>query len=124
MESQLQKESQNVNNFKDNSSDKLINLLNQKENIINDLKDKIERYPFILEKNEYLMSIIFYSSEPKFYYSMIYKNTDTIQKLEEKLFKKYPNFSEEESNYLYEGKLINKFQSFEKINIKNGDIII
>ena len=113
-----------MNNIQNNSNDKLINLLSKKEEQINELKEKIKRYPFILEKNERLMAIIFYSVDQKVHYPMICKNTDTIHKLEEKLYEEYPNLSERENYFLCKGGLINKFQSFEKMKIKNGDIII
>ena len=113
-----------MNNIQNNSNDKLINLLSKKEEQINELKEIIKRYPFILEKNERLMSIIFYSVDQKVHYPMICKNTDTIHKLEEKLYEEYPNLSERENYFLCKGGLINKFQSFEKMKIKNGDIIV
>ena len=106
-------------------------VLKQKEDEINDLKhkinnleDKIKRYPFILEKNEYLMTIIFYSKDQKVHYSMICKNTDTINKLEEKLYEKYPFLSENENNFECNGNVLDKNQSFEINKIKNGDILI
>ena len=113
-----------MNNIQNNSNDKLINLLSKKEEQINELKEIIKRYPFILEKNERLMSIIFYSVDQKVHYPMICKNTDTINKLEGKLYEEYPNLSERENYFLCKGGLINKFQSFEKMKIKNGDIIV
>ena len=113
-----------MNNIQNNSNDKLINLLSKREEQINELKEKIKRYPFILEKNERLMAIIFYSVDQKVHYPMICKNTDTIHKLEEKLYEEYPNLSERENYFLCKGGLINKFQSFEKMKVKNGDIII
>ena len=115
---------QNMNNIQNNSFDKFINLINEKENIIKDLKEKIKRYPFVLEKNEKIMSIIFSSVNQKVNYSMVCKNTDTIHKLEEKLYEEYPNLSESENYFLCKGKVLNKFQSFEKNHIKNGDIIL
>ena len=120
-----------MNNIQNNSSDKLIDLLSKKEEKINELKakinelkEKIKRYPFVLEKNERLMAIIFYSVNQKVHYPMICKNTDTIHKLEAKLYEEYPNLSERENYFLCKGEVINKFQSFEKNKIKNGDIII
>ena len=124
---QFQLNSQNMNNIsniQNNSYDKLINLINEKENIIKNLKEKIKRYPFVLEKNEKIMSIIFSSVNQKVNYSMVCKNTDTIHKLEEKLYEEYPYLSERENYFLCKGRLLNKFISFEKNNIKNGDIIL
>ena len=113
-----------MNNIQNNSNDKLINLLSQREEQIKELKEKIKRYPFVLEKNERLMTIIFYSVDQKVHYPIICKNTDTIHKLEEKLYEEYPDLSVRENYFLCKGGLINKFQSFEKMKIKNGDIIV
>ena len=113
-----------MNNIQNNSNDKLINLLSKREEQINELKEIIKRYPFILEKNERLMAIIFYSVDQKVHYPMICKNTDTIHKLEEKLYEEYPNLTERENYFLCKGGVINKFKSFEKMKIKNGDIIV
>ena len=114
----------NISNIQNNSYDKLINLINEKENKIRDLEEKIKRYPFVLEKSEKIMSIIFSSVNQKVNYSMVCKNTDTIHKLEEKLYEEYPSLSERENYFLCKGGVINKYQSFEKMKIKNGDIII
>ena len=114
----------NISNIQNNSNDLFINLINEKENIIQDLKEKIQRYPFILEKNEKIMSIIFSSVNPKVNYSMVCKNTDTINKLEEKLHEKHRNLSERENHFLRKGRFSDKFQSFEQNHINNGDIIL
>ena len=121
---QLQNNLQNIQNIRNNNYDQLINLLKQKEEQIKDLQERIKRYPFILEKNENLISVIFYSLDQKVHYPMICKNTDTIHKLEEKLYAEYPNLSERENYFLCKGTVLNKFQTFEKSKIKNGDIII
>ena len=115
---------QNKNNIQNNSYDIPIKLINEKENKNRDLEEKIKRYPFILEKNEKIMSIIFSSINEKVNFSMVCKNTDTIHKLEEKLYEEYPNLSESENYFLCKGKVLNKFQSFEKNHIKNGDVIL
>ena len=57
-------------------------------------------------------------------YPMICKNTSKIHDLEEELYKEYPDFSYSENDFLFKGKIINKFQSFQSIGIKNGDVII
>ena len=102
----------------------MINLLKEKEDIIKDLNDKIKRYPFILEKDEKIISIIFSSMDQQVNYSLLCKNTDTINRIEERLYKEFPNLSEKENYFLCKGQILNKFQTFEKNHIKNGDIII
>ena len=113
----------NNNNNRNNSVDSVVKLIREKEAIINDLNEKLKRYPFVLEKNEKIMSIIFSSINKKINYSLVCKNTDTIHKIEEQLYMVYPNLSEVENYFLCNGQLINKFQTFETNNIKNGDTI-
>ena len=94
-----------------------------KENIEN-LSEKLKRFPFILEKNEKLMSIIFKTINEKINFSIICKNTDKFQDLENYFCKEYPEYSSIEIEYLYNGKHIDKFQTLENYNIKNGKTII
>ena len=91
---------------------------------IDELTEKINRYPFILEKNETILSIVFISISQNVNYSMICKNTDTIHKLEEELYKEYPNLAEGDNYFLCKGTVLNKFKKFEELNIKNGDAIL
>ena len=91
---------------------------------INDLKEKLNRYPIILEKNEELISIIFCYKEKNRFYSIICKNTDSIHYLEDKLYKEFPELSGNSNSYLFRGKIIDKFQNFDDNKIKNGDMII
>ena len=88
------------------------------------LRETLKKCPYILKKNEKLISIIFYLDKEKKYYSLICKNTDTIHKLEEKLYNKFPNNIENDNIFLFKDKILNKFENFEKIGINNGDIII
>ena len=115
----------NLSNNQNNSNDLIFKLIKDKEAEINDLKEKLKRYPLILEKNEKLMSIICSSIDEKINYSIICKNTDNIYKIEEELYKEYPNLFENQ-NYIfsYKGKIINRYQTFESIHINNGDTII
>ena len=91
---------------------------------INDLKEKLNRYPIILEKNEELISIIFCYEEKNRFYSMICKNTDSINNLEEMLYKEFPEISDNNNSFLFKGKIIDKFQNFDNNKIKNGDLVI
>jgi seryl-tRNA synthetase len=91
---------------------------------IADLQEKLNRFPFILEKNEKLMSIIFSSVGQNIHYSIVCKNTDDINKLERELYREYPQFSETDNYFMCKGKVINKFHTFESNHIKNGDVIL
>ena len=119
---------QNLNsssNNQNNSNEYFVKSIRDKENIINDLKEKLKRFPFILEKNEKLMSVIFSSVNQKINYSIVCKNTDNIHKLEEELYKEYPNIFESRNYFfLCKGKMLGKFKTLESNHIKNGDTII
>ena len=107
-----------------------INQNNQLENTnkilvkINDLNEKVKRLPFILGKNEKLMSVIFQSSNQRVNYSLVCKNTDTINKLEKELYKEFPNLFQKDLYYLSNGNNLDKYGSLEKNHIKNGDVIL
>ena len=110
----------NSQDNKNNDPNEMVKLYKK----IDELKEKINRYPFILEKNENMLSIVFISISQNVNYSMICKNTDTIHKLEEELYKEYPNLAEGENYFLCKGTVVNKFKKFEELNIKNGDAIL
>ena len=91
---------------------------------IDELNKKLKRYPINLEENEKLISVIFTSIDEKAHYSIICKNTDTINKLEAELYNEYPEYSETDNYFLCKGQVINKFKTLEVNHIKNGDIIL
>ena len=109
-----------INPNYNNNSIKMIELYET----IKDLQDKLNRFPFILEKNEKLISIIFSSVSQNIHYSIVCKNTDDINKLERELYREYPQFSETDNYFICKGKVINKFHTFESNHIKNGDVIL
>ena len=113
-----------MNNININSMDSFFKLIKAKEDLIKDLNEKLNRFPFILEKNEKLMSVIFSSDNQKVNYSIVCKNTDTIHNLEAKLYQEYPNLCESENYFLCKGQIISKFKTFEEYKIKNGDTIL
>ena len=103
-----------------NNSDDIVSLYKR----IDELNAKLNRYPFILEEGENIMSIVFTSVNQKINYSMICKNTDTINKLESELYKEYPKLAETNYYFICNGTKVNKFKKFEELKIKSGDIII
>ena len=101
-----------------NKSD-IINLYKK----IDELKEKLSRYPFELSKGEKLISVIFTTSDQKFHYSIICKNTDKFVKLEEKLYFDYPNYSNSDNYFIANGGPIERFKTLDENNIKDGDFI-
>ena len=133
---------QNINEINDNligekeNNDKIKENLNKKidDDIIKqnnclynenkNLKEKLKRYPFILEKDEQLMSIIILSKDEKILYSLIWKYNNTINDIEKELYKVYPEYSKVNNIFFYKRKQIGKFQTLQSNKIKNGDILI
>ena len=128
MKNDIQKLSSENNNLKDkmkgqytkNNSDEIISLYKW----IDDLNAKLKRYPFILEEGEKIMSIIFTSVDQKLNYSMICKNTDTINNLEGRLYKEYQKLAKANYYFICNGTVLNKFEKLEELKIKSGDIIV
>ena len=114
----LKEEIKKVNTQK--NSDEIVSLYKR----IDDLNKKLNRYPFILEEGEKILSIIFTSVNQKVNYSMICKNTDSIYKLEGELYKIFPELAETNNYFLCKGTVVNRFKNFEELKFKNGDIII
>ena len=57
---------------------------------LEDLNEKLSRYPFELKKNEKMISLIFTSDDKKIHFSIICKNTEKFNQLEEKIYEKCP----------------------------------
>ena len=116
----LNKENRELNKTNEILNEK-INNLNQ-ENI--ELKEKLNKYVLILEKDEKLMSIIISSKDEKLSCSLLCKNNNTINEIEEEFYKEFPEYSKTKNIFSYKGKIINKFETLQKNKIKNGDILI
>ena len=127
----------NLNNEKlknidlQNKIDKQINIIpNNDSKIIDlnakidDLKEKLSRYPFELKKDEKMISVIFTSDDQAIHFSVICKNTEKFNRLEEKLYNDYPEYSETNNYFVVNGNRIQKFKTLDENNIRNSDIII
>ena len=91
---------------------------------IDELKEKLSRYPLELSKGEKLMLVIFISSDENMIYSIVCKNTEKFSKLEENLYNYYPEYSQSDNYFMINGKRINKMKSLDENEIKNNDVII
>ena len=106
------------------SKEYMIEEIINKDKEIKELKEKLSRFPFVLEEGEKYISIIIMSLDEKILYSMIYKNTDIFSKIENELYKKYPEYSENENAFYLKRKKIEKNKSLSYNGIKDNDIII
>ena len=128
----LKNEIKKLNNQIDSQNNNQVNLNNSNTYLeinklykqLNELNEKLKRYPFNLEKGEKIMSVIFSSVNQNIHYSIVCKNTDTIHNLEGELYKEYPQFTETDNFFMCKGKVLNKFHAFDSNNIKNGDVIV
>ena len=127
----------NLNNEKlknidlQNKIDKQINIIHNNDSKINDLyakiedlKEKLSRYPFELKKDEKMISVIFTSDDQNIHFSVICKNTEKFNKLEEKLYNDYPEYSETNNYFVVNGNRIQKFKTLDENNIHNNDMIL
>jgi len=120
----------NNNNFNNNTIKNLNRLLNEerKQNAqlnqrINELKEKLSRYPFKLLPGEKMMTINFRSLNQDLTFSVICKNTDLFKTIESKLYKAFPNYNERENYFTVKEIGIDKEKSLEFNNIQDNDII-
>ena len=110
-------------NYEKNNILELIEEIRQKDKEIKELKSNL---PFELSKGEKLMSVIFISSDQKIHHSIICKNTDKFNRLENVLYnvEEYKEFLNSENYFLVRGRKINKYLSLDENGIKNSDIIM
>ena len=119
--SELNKELKNLNE----SLNKTINIDKMNE-LLEEIriKDKIiSSYPVQLLEGEKLLSVIFVSIDKKINYSVICKNTNKFNEIENILYDAYPEYVEKENYFVVNGKEINKYESLDFNNIQNNDII-
>jgi len=125
---QLNKEIKKLNDAQNNIKEKVYS--NTDKDIIklyktiDELKEKLSRYPFEMSKGEKLISVIFFSSDENMLHSIISKNTEKFIKLEEKLYNDFPEYSESDNLFIVNGNKVNKFKTLEENKIQNNGIII
>ena len=91
---------------------------------IDELKEKLARYPIELLKGEELISVIFSSVDQKFLHSVICKNTEKPNRLVEELYNLYPEELQYQYYFISNGNRVDMFKSLKDNNIHNSDIII
>jgi len=91
---------------------------------IEELKEKLSRFPFELLKDEKLMTIIITSVDQKIHWSAICKNTDKFCDVENKLYEIYSEYSDSENYFTFNGNKVNRHKTLEYNKIKSGDVIV
>jgi hypothetical protein len=111
------------------NSNEFIESLLKKDKEIEELKEKLSRYPFELKKGEKMISIIIQSIDQNFLCTVICKDTDKFLKIENKLselkkFEEYLESLESEIYFVSNGIKINKYKSLKENGIKDNDTIL
>ena len=95
----------------------------EQEKLIKEYKLKISQFPFEFSPGEKIMSIIFTSSDQNIISSLICKNTDVFEFVENKFYEKYLEYKGLDNIFILNGRKIDKNKSLDENKIKNNDII-
>ena len=90
----------------------------------NEIKKLKEILPFEYKKGEKIYTVNFISLNEDIHYSMICKNTDKFYRLEESFYDKFPEYKLNDNIFLFNNKIIDKFNNLESNNINDNDIIV
>ena len=115
---------ENTSNEDPNKIIKLYEEISENQKEIQNLKGKLERFPFELCENEKLMSVIISTEDKNIQYSVIAKNTDKFLRIEEKFYDAFPEFVKVENSFYINGNKINKYLTLEENTVKNSSLII
>ena len=94
-----------------------------KEENIKNMKDTISRFPFILFDNEYIILLIIMTKDEKVIYSIMCKNTDKLNKIENKFYQEFPEYLWNKGNFFNNNNLLDGDKTLEDNKLKNNDII-
>ena len=98
------------------------NNIEKTENEIRELNSKINS-SILLEKEEYLISLIFKVVEKDISFSVLCKNTDLFRVAFDKFKEKYSDIDEDVYNIIFDNSVVKLEYSLDKYGLKNGDII-
>ena len=120
---ELEEKLKEVNDILHDRINKANSIININQKTIEELKEKLSRFPFEILKGEKLMSIIVISSDKKLHRTIICKNTELFCDLEKKIYQ--DNDKIDIGNYFtLNGKKIDETKSLDDNNIKDNDIIV
>ena len=121
LESNIQEKEKSINK---ESIELFYEAIMEKDKELKELKLKLARYPFELMEGEKIMSIILSTVDQKIHHSIICKNKEKFNIIENKFYEAYPDYIETENFFTLNGKKINKYKTLDENNIKNNDIIL
>ena len=105
-------------NYNSSINKKLINDINLKEKIIDEIKLNIPK-----ETEEKKISIILNTFDQNICCSIICKSTDNFSIIENIFYDKYPDYKMNDNFFIVNGKIIDKMKNLDENNIGDGNII-
>ena len=111
----LQNQIKRTNNSSNNNFQ--VNRISELEDEINKLKT------YFLSPEDKLISIKLISIDQKVNFSTFAKVNDSFRKIEDIVYKKYPEYKEYENYFLVNGRKINKNKTLEENKIKDKDVL-
>ena len=121
---ELEDKLKEVNSILSDRINKANSIININQKTINELKEKLSRFPFELLKGERLMSFIVISSDKKIHRTIICKNTELFCDLEKKIYQDNDKAIDIGNYFTLNGKKIDETKSLDGNNIKDNDIIV
>jgi len=121
---ELENQLKEVNEILKDRVNKANSIIAKNQKTIDELKEKLSRFPFELLKGEKLMSIIVESSDKKLQRAIVCKNTELFCDLEKKIYQENDKYIDVGNIFTLNGKKIDEMKSLDDNNIKDNDIII
>ena len=124
------KEIKGINNLKIETNCRINEIFKDSDKLdyldISDNKITIDIHKLIWkdEKNEKIISIMFFIPDKNIHYPIPCNESDLFSTIEFKLFEEFPELKSKNIYYLVNGSTVNKFTTLEQNKIKNGDTIL
>ena len=124
----LKNQLNNINNLYNNNLSiitQLQNNLNKKENELQQLRNELySNSNQFKNENKWGFAITFRAINQDFIHPMVCNKKDSISRLEEELYNKYPKYKELNTYLTCNGIVLKRFKTVGENNIKEGDAII
>ena len=121
---ETEKKENKINDNNKNNQNEIISLMKKLEIKEDEIKKLKSIIPNDLKEGEKLLPLIFVSRDQKIHYSIICKDTDKFNYIENKLYDIYPQYQENENYFTVNGYKINKTKTIQENKIKYSDIIM
>ena len=132
---ELQNKLDNEKSINSNNSytiQSLQNVIKQKDEELNNLKAELLKKNNILSsisckqtkiEREEMMCINFISSDYKIHFAVPCTSNDVFAEIEEKLYKKYPEYRETNNIFLFEGRQVLRFKTIKENHLESGLLV-